>query len=82
MIGRAGRYGFDTEADAILCCYPNEKARAIDLMTRKLERVESCLSSEQRGLSRLILEAIGIGLVSDQHELKEYLQSTLLFTQT
>jgi len=43
MIGRAGRFGFDTEADSIVCCYPNEKARALEMMTRKLERVESCL---------------------------------------
>lgn len=45
MIGRAGRYGYDTEADSIICAYPNEKQKAIDLMTRTLERVESCLHS-------------------------------------
>ena len=44
MIGRAGRYGFDTEADSILCIgYQNEKTKAIELMNRKLERIESCL---------------------------------------
>lgn len=30
MIGRAGRYGYDTEADAILCVnYANEKQKAV-----------------------------------------------------
>jgi replicative superfamily II helicase len=81
MIGRAGRYGFDKEADSVLCCYPNERARAVELMTRRLERVESCLTSRQRGLSRVILEAIGIGLVLDQRDLKDYLRCTLLYTQ-
>jgi DNA polymerase theta len=48
MIGRAGRYGYDTEADAILICANNqyERKKAVELTTRKLERVESCLSSK------------------------------------
>jgi DNA polymerase theta len=66
MIGRAGRYGFDLSADSILCCWPNERLRAVELTTRKLERVESCLGLSQRGLSRTILEGVGIGLVKDQ----------------
>jgi len=81
MIGRAGRYGFDTEADSILCCYPTEKTRAVELMTRKLERVESCLKGSQRGLSRVILEAVGIGLVQNAEQMQSYLMSTLLYTQ-
>ena len=43
MIGRAGRYGFDLTADSVICAWANERARAVELTTKKLERVESCL---------------------------------------
>lgn len=79
MIGRAGRYGFDASADSILCAYPNERARAMELTKRKLERVQSCLSGGQRGLARVVLEGVGIGMITDQVEMQEYLMSTLLF---
>jgi replicative superfamily II helicase len=66
MIGRAGRYGYDTEADAILCTSSNhDKKLAVDLMNRKLERINSCLSDEKRGLSRVILDAIGTKIAVD-----------------
>ena len=64
MIGRAGRYGFDTEADSIICVqYPNDKKKAIDLLNRKLERIDSCLDVGRRGLGRIILEAVGTKIV-------------------
>jgi replicative superfamily II helicase len=81
MIGRAGRYGFDLVADSVLCAWPNERSRAVELTTRKLERVESCLGLEGRGLARVVLEGVGIGLVQDQFDMKEYLMSTLLYSQ-
>lgn len=63
MIGRAGRYGYDSEADAILCILRSqERSRAVELMNKKLERINSCLSDEKRGLSRVILDAIGTDL--------------------
>ncbi len=66
MIGRAGRYGFDTEADSIICVsYPNDKKKAIALLNRKLERIESCLAPERRGLARSMLESIGTKIVRD-----------------
>lgn len=45
MIGRAGRYGYDTEADAIvIVTKAHEKQKAVELMNRKLERIDSCLT--------------------------------------
>ena len=62
MIGRAGRYGFDLTADSVICAWPNERARAVELTSRgRLERVESCLDG--RGLARTVLEGVGVGLV-------------------
>jgi len=63
MIGRAGRYGYDLTADSVICAWPNERARAVELSTRRLERVESCLRPEGRGLARVVLEGVGVGLV-------------------
>jgi hypothetical protein len=35
-------------------------------MTKALEPVESCLSYKKRGMSRLILEAVGTKLAPDE----------------
>jgi replicative superfamily II helicase len=60
MIGRAGRLGFDTEADSILIA--PDRNTGLRITTQKLDRIESQLSQKKRGLSRILLEAIGIGL--------------------
>eukprot|EP00347_Sterkiella_histriomuscorum_P009671 403340318 len=81
-LAMAGRYGFDTEADSILCVQnQSEKKKAIELMNRKLERINSCLNIERKGLSRVILESIGTKIVQDSVQMKLFLQNTLLYTQ-
>ena len=41
MVGRAGRLGFDTDADSILCCF--NKNDAFRIATKELEKVNSAL---------------------------------------
>jgi hypothetical protein len=54
---------------------------ALKIATRELEPVKSCLSLKKKGLSRLILEAVGIKLATTEPELLKYMQSTLLWQQ-
>ena len=62
MIGRAGRLGFDEDADSILICF--EQKVGLRIATKELERVNSALQKRQIGLPRVCLEAVGTGLVS------------------
>jgi replicative superfamily II helicase len=71
MIGRAGRLGFDTEADSVLIA--PDKSTGLRIATEKLQFISSCLSDQKRGLSRMILEAIGVGLAQNDDELLTYL---------
>ena len=86
MVGRAGRYGFDIEADSYICIPKskvfNEKKAAFDLMNKdKMEYIKSCFANEKKGLSRIILDSIGTQLVLNQDDLKTYLESTLMYQQ-
>lgn len=46
-----------------------------------MEAVGSCLAANKRGLSRLILEAVGSEMATTDLKLLDYMQSTLLFVQ-
>lgn len=70
MVGRAGRFGFDLKADSYLCIPKSrafyEKQTCIDLLSKeRLERIDSCLGMNDKGLSRIILDSIGTGLVKN-----------------
>ena len=78
MVGRAGRLGFDTDADSILICF--DKKVGLKIATKELENITSALSKKQIGLPRVFLEAVGTGLASQEQELLKYLQSTLHWT--
>ena len=71
MVGRAGRLGFDKEADSILVA--PRKEIAMEVATRKLEKVTSALHSQIIGLPRVILEAVGTSLAQDENDLLRYL---------
>ena len=79
MVGRAGRLGFDKEADSVLIA--PRKEIGMEIATRQLEHVKSALHSQIIGLPRVILEAIGTGLAQDEYDLLNYLQSTLYWQQ-
>ena len=77
MIGRAGRYGLDTEADSYLCIAQSrvaqDKSKAMSFL--KKEKCESIKSvfGRQEGVSRLILDSIAIDMVKSDSELKGFL---------
>ena len=71
MIGRAGRLGFDTDADSILVCY--DKKIGLRIATKELEKINSALFKRQIGLPRVFLEAVGTGLACQEQELLKYL---------
>jgi len=68
MVGRAGRYGFDLQADSYLCVPESQintqRKQAFDLLNKdKMEYITSCISSEKKGLGRLILDSIGTMII-------------------
>lgn len=70
MVGRAGRFGFDTEADSYICIPKsrvfNDGKYVKSLMQReRLEYVKSRFSNEKQGLARIIMDSIGYGLVKN-----------------
>jgi len=44
MVGRAGRLGFDTDADSILICF--DKKVGLRIATKELENITSALSKK------------------------------------
>ena len=84
MVGRAGRYGFDLQADSYLCIPKtrvfNDKKAALDLLNKdKMEYIKSCFDAEKKGLSRIILDSVGTQIVSNSDELQVYLSMTLMY---
>jgi hypothetical protein len=53
----------------------------LKIATQQLTFIESCLSDKKRGLSRMILEAVGAELALSDDELLAYLKSTFFWQQ-
>ena len=75
MVGRAGRYGFDTEADSFIVipksrAYVDRNDVLALLKKEKLEYIKSSFSNEKQGLARIILDSIGTKLVQNSDNLK------------
>lgn len=79
MVGRAGRLGFDTDADSFLIT-PN-KELGMKIISKTLEHVRSSLQLKKIGLPRVILEAVGTGLAKTESNLIEFLKTTLFWVQ-
>ncbi|KAL5009648.1 hypothetical protein ScPMuIL_011953 [Solemya velum] len=82
MIGRAGRKGVDTAGESILVCKPNERSKAVTLVTASLPPVKSCLIKQDEGLSssvkRAILEIVVSGLATSVEDVIAYVSCTML----
>lgn len=87
MIGRAGRYGIDTDGESFLICQPNEKNQVARLFAYAAPPLKSCLlvtnaqSSEcviTVSMKRAILEIIATGSASTIEDIQLYASCTLL----
>ena len=89
MIGRAGRYGVDTEGDSYLICQPGEKHQVQRMFSSVPPLLKSCLLLEQAptvdpslavtsSMKRAMLEIIATGSASTADDLKLYASCTLL----
>ncbi|KAJ1551192.1 hypothetical protein HK096_002610, partial [Nowakowskiella sp. JEL0078] len=81
MKGRAGRKGQDTVGESILLCTEREAQMVKSLVQSDLEPVISCLTADQKGMKRALLEIIVNGVASTMEEICLYVKSTLLFAQ-
>lgn len=89
MIGRAGRYGVDTDGDSYLICQPTEKHQVQRMFSAVPSSLKSCLLLDQpssvdlsmavtSSMKRALLEVIATGSASTVEDLKLYASCTLL----
>ncbi|KAK5047903.1 hypothetical protein LTR84_006091 [Exophiala bonariae] len=82
MRGRAGRKGKDEVGETYLCCLKSELEDVAELLQAEIPPVVSCLIPEKRGISRALLEIIGIRMVSSREALDQHVHSSLLWHTT
>lgn len=87
MIGRAGRFGEDTDGESFLICQASEKHSVLRMFAAQPQPLKSCLLLEQTAgtpstitssLKRAMLEIIATGSASTTDDLKLYASCTLL----
>ncbi|CAL8465203.1 g4738 [Coccomyxa elongata] len=81
MAGRAGRAGLDDAGDAILCANPRNPRQADEiakLIQDGHDMVDSCLIEGRKGMDRAVLEVVASKAVATKHDVKRYVQCTLL----
>ena len=80
MIGRAGRYGQDSEGESYLICQDKEQIRRIFAVQEKT--LSSCLLVDSgdvtTSMKRAMLEVIATGSATTDQDLSMYAKSTLL----
>ncbi len=79
MRGRAGRKGKDEYGETYLCCQKKDLEAVAELLEAELPPVESCLTPEKRGITRALLEIIGIRMASSRGSVDDYVHSSLLW---
>lgn len=82
MIGRAGRAGFGETGESILICAERDNAQVTKLLCSPMDEACSQLHlNEGRGLSALLLSAVGLDLAKTRTELQELAKHTLMYVQ-
>ncbi|TPX37004.1 DNA-directed DNA polymerase [Synchytrium microbalum] len=81
MKGRAGRKGYDTVGESIVLCSSKQLTRVKRLLESPLQPVQSCLTSERKGLKRALLEVIAAGVVRTAQDVTAYVERSLLFAE-
>lgn len=79
MRGRAGRKGKDEVGETYLCCLREDLQAVGEIFEADMPAIASGLSSERRGVTRALLEAIATGLVSGRSAIDDYIKCTLLY---
>ena len=80
MVGRAGRAGFDTAGESFLIGGNGiPDAKLYELMNQGIEPISSGLETTKNDLHRAILEVIASNCVSEPGQVREYVESTLLY---
>lgn len=77
MIGRAGRMGKDTCGESILICQKSDYAAAKELMSARLQPIESCLEGSGK-LKRAILEIVASNVATSPDDVALFTKCTLL----
>eukprot|EP00741_Cyanophora_paradoxa_P020320 tig00021246_g19612.t1 len=78
MSGRAGRAGADAAGESIVLCKPNERDEVLRIMSAPLPPLDSCLRDPERGLARVLAEAVGSGAVARREDAARFVRCTLL----
>jgi len=80
MVGRAGRAGFDTAGEAFLIGGNGiPDAKLYEMMNQGIEPISSGLEPKKNDLHRAMLEVIASGSVSQPEQVRDYVESTLLY---
>lgn len=81
MKGRAGRKGKDTYGESFLICAKKYLKKVKELIKKTHDPVNSCLTCDQKGMKRALLEVISSGIVTSIKDVKDYIKCTLLYYQ-
>lgn len=82
MVGRAGRAGMGECGESITIFQPKDNDRVFQLLTAPMDEAASGLHlNDRKGVTSLILSAIGLGLTNCMSELQDLVSKSLLAVQ-
>uniref|UniRef100_A0A915L6V9 DNA polymerase theta-like helix-turn-helix domain-containing protein n=1 Tax=Romanomermis culicivorax TaxID=13658 RepID=A0A915L6V9_ROMCU len=83
MSGRAGRAGLDVVGESILVVQPTQKPSVIEMLRSPYDKCQSSLLYQDGcGLKALILNIVGLNIISTKSGLIDFLKQTFLWLQS